>query len=112
MGKPITPDIVVAYTHCPRKAFLLRCTDEQGLPHDYSRLLAQQQRANQTSYVHGLKQQHPEAMAYAGTLPRAGRDVLLAATLRGQELEAHCAVLTPAARGASGRGPGYEPTLV
>lgn len=112
VGNAVTPEVVVAYTHCPRKAFLLLCTNEQGTPHDYPRILAQQQRANQTSYVHRLQQQHPEAMTYAGTLPRAGRRVLLNATLRVQELEAHCAALTPASRSASARGPAYEPTLV
>jgi len=87
---------------CPLGSAEGGSADGLSAPHDYPRILAQQQRANQTSYVHGLKQQHPEAMAYAGTLPRAGRAVLLAATLRVLELESHCAVLTPAARGASG----------
>lgn len=117
MQKPITSGAIVAYTHCPREAFLLLCTDEHGTPHDYPRLLAQQQRVNQSGYVERLKQQYPEAMAYPGRLPRAGRSMLLAATLRVQDLEADCAVLTPAARstaghGSGGRSPVYEPTLV
>jgi predicted RecB family nuclease len=38
--------------------------------------------------------------------------VLLAATLRAQDLEAYCDVLTPVAPGAAARGQRYEPTLV
>lgn len=85
MQKAITLEVVVAYVHCPRKAFLLLCTEEQGTPHEYPRILAQQQRTNQNSYVNGLKQRHPEATAYGGTLPDAGRGMLLAVTLRAQE---------------------------
>jgi len=50
MPKPITPDVAVAYTLCPRKAHLLLCTDEQGAPHDYPGILAADQRRNQASY--------------------------------------------------------------
>jgi predicted RecB family nuclease len=110
--KPITPETVVAYTQCPRKAFLLLCTDEQGTPHDYPRILAQQQHANETKYVNGLEQGLPEATPYDGRLPAVDPRVLLQPTLRAQELEAHCAALTPAGRGASARGRAYELTLV
>jgi predicted RecB family nuclease len=112
MGKPITSEIMVAHSQCPRKAYLLLSTDEQGTPHDYPGMLSQQQHVNETNYVNGLKQELPGATPYDGTLPTVSSGVLLHATLRGQGLEAHCAVLTPAPRGASARGNGYDPTIV
>src|SRR5438132_8197161 len=50
----ITPEILVAYSQCPRKAFLLLCTDERGMPHEYLRILEQQKRLNQVNYLHTL----------------------------------------------------------
>jgi hypothetical protein len=69
MPQPITPDVLVAYRQCPRKAFLLLCTDEEGSPHDYASMLARQQAENRASFIGHLKQQHPEARPYAGKLP-------------------------------------------
>jgi predicted RecB family nuclease len=110
--KPITPDVVVAYRHCPRKAFLLLCTDQQGAPHDYACMVAHRQQANHAIYVDRLKQQHPEVRPYTEIAPRPGHAVLIEATLRTLDLEASCAALVPAARGAARRGHLYEPTIV
>ena len=33
MESIITPEIVVAYSQCPRKAYNLLFTDKQGIPH-------------------------------------------------------------------------------
>jgi hypothetical protein len=35
----ITSEIVVAYAQCPRKAYLLLYSPEQGEPHEYVRML-------------------------------------------------------------------------
>ena len=112
MPKPITPDVAVAYTVCPRKAYLLLCTDEQGAPHDYPRILAADQRRNQASYLDGLKQRHGDESGYGGTLLRPGGGPLLAAILETSDCEAYCDSLTPALRVTAGRGQQYEPTLV
>ena len=107
MPKLVTTDIAVAYTHCPRKAFLLLCTDEQGSPHDYPRILAEEQRRNQARYLESLKQRHPDASAYTGNLPGQGGGPLLAATLKTTlGCEAYCDSLTPSLRPAAGRGRG------
>ncbi len=112
MPKPITPDVVVAYTLCPRKAYLLLCTDEQGAPHDYPRILAADQRRNQASYLNGLKQRHGDESGYGGTLLRLGGGPRLAAILKTLDCEAYCDSLTPALGVTAGRGQQYEPTLV
>jgi predicted RecB family nuclease len=112
MPQPITPDVLVAYRQCPRKAFLLLCTDEEGSPHDYASMLARQQAENRASFIGHLKQQHPEARPYAGKLPGAEREILTGVTLRVQDLEASCDVLMPVTRAASVRAHRYEPTIV
>jgi hypothetical protein len=81
MWKPITPEIVVAYTHCPRKAFLLLCTDVQGSPHDYPAVISQQQHVSLTQYLDYFKREHPEAVAYDGTLPGGSPGALLDAKI-------------------------------
>lgn len=112
MRKPITPDVAVAYTLCPRKAFLLLCTEEQGSPHEYPRLIAQEQCRNQESYLSEFKLTYPTATAYRGSLPSTGGGRFLAATFKALDCEAYCDSLTPAPRGTSGRGQRYEPSLV
>jgi predicted RecB family nuclease len=112
MSKPITPDIAVAYTLCPRKAFLLLCTHEQGTPHDYLRTMAEEQRQNQARYLNGLRQRHLDASAFTGSLPGHGGGPLLDATLKTADCEAYCDSLTPALRTAAGGAQQYEPALV
>ena len=109
MSKPITTEVAVAYTLCPRKAYLLLCTDEQGAPHDYPGVLAADQRRNQAMYLNGLKQRDGDESG-PGRSPGGGP--LLAAVLKTVDCEAYCDTLTPALRVTAGRGPHYEPTLV
>ena len=112
MPKPITPDVAVAYILCPRKAYLLLCTDEQGAPHDYPGVLAADQRRNQTSYLNGLKQRHGYDAGDDWKLLRPGGDPLLPTVLKTLYCEAYCDGLAPALRVTAGLGPQYEPTLV
>jgi len=112
MRKLITSDVVVAYSHCPRKAFLLLCTEEQGSPHGYPGLIAEDQRRNQVDYYSELKLAHPNATVYQGRLPTTGSSPILAATVKALDCEAYCDSLIPAPRGTGGRGQRYEPTLV
>jgi predicted RecB family nuclease len=112
MSKPITPGVAVAYTLCPRKAYLLLCTDEQGAPHDYPGVLAADQRRNQSRYLNGLKQRHGDESGDGGPLLRPGGGPVFAAVLKTLDCEAYCDTLTPALRVTAGRGQQYEPTLV
>ena len=112
MRKPITPDVVVAYTLCPRKAYLLLCTDDQGAPHDYPRILAAVQRRNRARYLNGLKQKHGDTRHCGGTLLRPSDGPLAAAVLTASDCEVYCDRLTPAPRPPARRGRPYEPTVV
>jgi hypothetical protein len=90
MPKPITPDVVVAYSHCPRKAYLLLCTEEHGIPHEYQRIVAADQRRNQASFLNGLTQEHGDNLDCRGTdfLPSPGHRS--AAVLKTPDCEAYC----------------------
>ena len=57
--KPIiTSEVVVAYSQCPRKAYLLLFSPDKGKPHEYIQILDQQRCENQERYVDRLKQKH------------------------------------------------------
>jgi len=112
MRKSITPDVVVGYTLCPRKAYLLLCTDEQGAPHEYPRILAEDQRRHQANYLSGLEQKHGDTSHCGGTLQRPRRGPLSAAVLKTSDCEVYCDSLTPALRPTAGRSRAYEPALV
>ena len=58
MQPAITSEVVVAYTQCPRKAYRLLFSPEQGEPHEYVRILERQQGENQARYLDRLKQKH------------------------------------------------------
>ena len=112
MNRIITPEIVVAYSQCPRKAFLLLCTHEQGRTHEYVRILEQQRRANRSEYIALLKQKNPDVQLYDADHLNNGSRVLINAALKADGLEADCAALTKV-RGSSALGRySYQPTIV
>jgi len=111
----ITSDIVVAYSQCPQKAFLLLYTDEQGMPHEYTRILEQQKQLNQINYLHALNtltQTSLEEKSQIVTgLTQVG-NLIIKATLKSEGLEAYCDVLTQVESSSSALGSSYEPTIV
>ena len=50
MQKIISSDIVVAYSHCPRKAFLLM-SGEQGVDVEYAKILKQKRFLQKSKYI-------------------------------------------------------------
>src|SRR5947207_15816453 len=115
MHNTITPEIVVAYSQCPRKAFLLLCTDEQGTPHEYTRILEQQKRLNQVNYLQALttlKQSSLDVQPRVVNALTNEGDLVIKATLKAEGLEAYCDVLTQVEKSSSSEDPSYEPTIV
>lgn len=112
MRNEITSEIVVAYSQCPRKAFLLLCTDEQGMPHEYTHMLEQQKTRNHLNYLHTLNQTSVEAKSRIVTDLHEGSHLIIEATLRTEGLEVYCGVLTRVESDPSSRDFSYEPTLV
>src|SRR5437016_10539900 len=111
----ITPEILVAYSQCPRKAFLLLCTDEQGTPHEYLRILEQQKRLNQVNYLHTFnasKQVSLEVSSHLVSDLHNEGDLVIKATLRAEGFEAYCDVLTRVKKSSSSGDKSYEPTIV
>src|SRR5947209_3426869 len=113
----ITTEILVAYSQCPRKAFLLLCTDEQGMSHEYMRILEQQKRLNQNNYFHALdaiKQpsfEVPSHVVDEFNLSTEGT-LIIKAVLKAEGLEVYCHVLTRVESNSSSHGDSYEPTIV
>src|SRR5438132_373930 len=112
----ITSEIVVAYSQCPRKGFLLLCTDEQGTPHEYTRILEQQKEFNQVNYLQMLNALKPtslEEKSHVVNNLRNEGDLIIKVTLRADEdLEAYCDVLTRVENSSSLGDYSYEPAIV
>ena len=56
-SKALRTDVVAAYSHCPRKAFLLHCTKERGTPHEYLEMLEECANVSRTRCVAVLHHQ-------------------------------------------------------
>lgn len=109
MNKIISTDVLVAYSQCPRKAYLLLCTKQKGNPHEYARILQQQQIANQHKYINALKQKHADVQTYAAKGLKNRCNFLVDATLPADGLEADCGLLVKV-KGSSALGRySYEP---
>jgi len=111
MQPTITSEVVVAYAQCPRKAYLLLFNQEQGVPHEYVRILEQQRRENQQRYLDGLPHTHTDVHLYTVENLDHGNTVLLNACLQADGLAAGCDVLTRVEGASHGGHPRYEPTL-
>ncbi|HJT57565.1 MAG TPA: IS66 family transposase [Ktedonobacteraceae bacterium] len=108
----ITSEVVVAYTQCPRKAFLLLCTDEEGVPHEYVRTLEQQKSCNLDRYLQTLNQSSHTGDSQLITDLKDKGDLIIQARLRAGHLEAYCDVLTRVGSSAKKESLIYEPTIV
>ncbi|SNQ61207.1 TM0106 family RecB-like putative nuclease [Candidatus Methanoperedens nitratireducens] len=112
MKNIITSEIVVAYSHCSRKAFLLLFSNEKKEPHEYVCLLEKQASINQAKYLNALKQDNISLSRYDPDNIDSSSDFLIEATLKAHDLEAYCDVLAKV-RGSSFFGKhSYEPTIV
>ena len=94
MQSVITSEVVVAYAQCPRKAYLLLFSPEQGIPHEYVRLLERQRREHQARYLDGLKHTHADVHPYTVEHLYQGSTMLINACLQADNLVAVCDVLT------------------
>jgi len=112
MATLVTSEVVVAYSQCPRKGFLVLCSDRQARRHEYEAILEQQRQTNQAYYLEALSKDHPDAAAYGPNDVRSGKTCLIRATLTSGSLEARCDALTRARGSASPGAVSYEPTIV
>src|SRR6266581_1236107 len=111
MEPTITSDIVVAYSQCPRKAYLLLFSPDQGEPHEYVQILEQQRCENQKRYIDHLQHTHANVQPYSVENLRKGSELLINARLQVDGLAADCGVLTRV-EGTSTFGKyRYEPSI-
>jgi predicted ATPase len=111
MEPTITADIVVAYSQCPRKAYLLLFSPDKGEPHEYIQILEQQRQANQERYIDHLKHTHADVQPYSLENLRQGSKVLINARLQADGLAADCGVLTRVEGKSTFGKYSYEPSL-
>ena len=108
--KIITSEVFVAYSQCPLKAFLLLFADDEGVLHDYPRILEEKRQVNKTEYLKKIKQSHENVEKYKQDNLNE-KQFLIEATLRTGCWEAHCDVLTKVEINTSNKAI-YEPTIV
>jgi len=110
--KIITPEVVVAYSQCPQKAFLLLRSEDQGMPHEYVRLLEEQTRQNRIKYLHRIEQEHLGVSTGSDAALSSDENVPLDVHLKLHDLAAICDVLKKVQRGSSLGSHSYEPIVV
>jgi hypothetical protein len=93
MGKLITTDVAVAYTHCPRKAFLLLNTAGPPPPHEYESLCRARAEAHRLRYLAQIRRDCPDAVRYDQDRLDRGHRCLVGADLRAGDLSASCDLL-------------------
>ena len=58
MKKMITSEVLVSYSQCPYKAYLLLCTSKKGTQHEYIQIIEKQRKSIQRQYINELQQQN------------------------------------------------------
>src|SRR5215470_3493005 len=111
MEPAITPEIVVAYSQCHRKAYLLLFSPDKGEPHEYVQILEQQRQANQERYLNRLQQTHADVQPYSLENLRKGSKVLINAHLQVDGFAADCGILTRVEGTSTFGKHSYEPTI-
>ncbi len=111
MNKIISTDILVSYSQCPRKAYLLLCTKQKGKPHEYVCILQRQKIANQRQYINALKQKHSDVQSYAEKGLKNKCGFLVGAMLQVDGLEADCGLLVKVKSSSALGRYSYEPTI-
>lgn len=107
----ITSEIFVAYSQCPRKAFLLLFSENKGKLHNYPLILQERRQSNHERYLKKFLKSHTGAKKYGeNTFKKC--EFLVEAILRSEHLEAYCTVLNIADTGLEQARTIYEPTIV
>lgn len=107
--KKITTEVLTAFSVCPRKAFLLLCSNEKGTTNEFSRILQSKKEACRNAYIENLQKHVPDIQPYSVCELKKGRAYLTDAVISLENFEADCAVLRKAkAVSALGRF-SYEP---
>lgn len=109
---PITLDIVEAYSFCPRKAFLLQKDEAAGVPHEYARIIEEQEVTNRQAHRARLAKAG-EIVSFGGPAEMAaGREIVADAELTVDGLHARCDFLVKVTEPSRFGRFSYEPVRV
>jgi predicted RecB family nuclease len=109
--KVIQAEVVNAYSHCPRKAYLLHCTEDRGTPNEYASILEKRASAHRASYLAKLQRTGTPTCSYDDRPISSGSiEVLTEANLEAANVAAYCDALRIVNQ--RGRPVAYEPTIV
>jgi predicted RecB family nuclease len=111
VNKTITSEIVVAYAQCPRKAYLLLCSNQAGKVNEYIAILERQKSIDQNSYLDNLRQQYPVIPTCNGSELRNGSSFLISGILQDKDCEAAYGILTKLGSPSLLGEHSYEPTI-
>ena len=103
--------MLIAYSQCPRKAFLLLCTKHKGTKHDYIKILDHKAQENQQQFISELNQRSSDVQPYSVANLESDADFLTDATLQTEGLKATCGILTKVSGRSSLGNYHYEPTI-
>ena len=109
--KSISSEIVIAYSQCPLKAYLLLFSENKGEPHDYTQILDNKRSINRQQYLQTFREKFTGLKIYDKANFKKV-DVLLEARLQSGNLEAYCDVLNNVNSTSEDSEVVYEPTLV
>jgi len=112
MEKVITSEIVVGYSRCPRKAYLLLCTKEGGGQHEYIKILEKQRQTAQRNYIEDLRQGNADVQPYSLDNLKGKHTYLVNAGLEADGYSAKFTVLTKVRTHSAFGHYSYEPTIV
>jgi predicted RecB family nuclease len=106
MGFTITDEIFIAYSLCPRKAFLLTYTEERGQLHELQQIIEQKRLVNQCKHFETIEVNNPTTFSYSAKNFGREPERIINARLISNELQADCDILTKT------NGKTYEPTII
>jgi predicted RecB family nuclease len=112
MKHVISSKAVVAYYHCPRKAFLFLFSDDKKEPHEYVCILENQAGINRAKYLNVLEQAKFSVDTYEPDSMESGSNFLVDVTLKAHNFEAYCDALTKVQSSSSSGKHSYEPVIV
>jgi predicted RecB family nuclease len=106
MGFTITDDIFIAYSQCPRKAFLLAYTGERGQSHELQQILEQKRQVNQYKHLDTIDVNKPNIFSYNAKNFGKESERIINVRLISNDLQAYCDILT------KNTDKTYEPTII
>ncbi len=111
MNKIITPEIIVSYAQCPRKAYLLLFSNEVGRHNQYITIIEKQKSINQNKYINNLSKQYPASISFNNKNLGESSDFLINTEIQIENNKIACCILTKTLSPSLLGEYSYEPTI-